>query len=71
MVLVMKDKVGAMSKILKNITRNIVNLYMRRVNAAENIAIGIIEMDENLPKEDLKKVEECDYVYELFYIPRD
>ncbi len=71
LVLVMKDKVGVMSKILKNITRNIVNLYMRRVNAAENIAIGIIETDENLPKEDLKKVKECDYVYELFYIPRD
>ncbi len=71
LVLVMKDKPGAMAGILKRITKNIANLYMRRVNAAENRAIGIIEIDENLPKEDLKRVGECDYVYELFYIPRD
>jgi len=71
LVLVMKDKPGAMARILKRITKNIANLYMRRVNAAENRAIGIIETDENLPKEDLERVKECDYVYELFYIPRD
>jgi len=71
LVLVMRDTPGAMAKILKNITKNIANLYMRRVNAAENKAIGIIETDENLPKEDLRKVKDCEYVYELFYIPRD
>ena len=71
LVLVMRDTPGAMAKILKNITKNIANLYMRRINAAENKAIGIIETDENLPKEDLRKVKDCEYVYELFYIPRD
>ena len=71
LVLVTKDKPGAMARILKRITKNIANLYMRRVNAAENKAISIIEIDENLPKGDLKRVKECDYVYELFYIPRD
>ncbi len=71
LVLVMKDKPGAMAKILERITKNIANLYMRRVNVAENKAISIIESDENLPNEDLKRMKDCDYVYKLFYIPRD
>ncbi len=71
LVLVMKDIPGALAHILKTITKNITNLYMRRVNALEGKAITIIETDEVIPKKDLKNVADCEYVYELFYIRRD
>ncbi len=71
LVVVMKDLPGAMAHILKSISKNIANLYMRRVNVVENKALAIIEFDEKISKDDLKNLENCQYVYEFFYIPRD
>lgn len=70
-VIAMMDVKGSLAEVLKSITKNIANLYMRRVNAMENRAVGIIELDEDLPPEDLERLRKNRYVFEAYYIPRD
>ncbi len=71
MLVVIRDVPGSLEKILRDLSVNISNLYLRRTNALEKIATVIIETDEEVSLEDREKVSENSCVLECYYIRRD
>ncbi len=71
MLTVIRDVPGALERILRNLTVNISNLYLRRTNALGKIATVIIETDEEIPPDDRKKISENPCVMDCYYVRRD
>lgn len=68
LVVVNKDKPGALKDILDCIKTNIANVYLRRVNALQGIALSIIELDENVNDDVLRCLRKLDCVIELYAV---
>ncbi|MEN3041921.1 MAG: hypothetical protein ABDH59_01235 [Fervidobacterium sp.] len=68
LVIVNKDKPGALKDILDCIKTNIANVYLRRVNALQGIALSIIELDENIEDSILMCLEKLGCVVELYNV---
>ncbi len=71
LVIVIRDVPGSLENILRNLSVNISNLYLRRVSALEKIATVIIETDEEVPPKDRKRISARPSVLECYYIRRD
>ncbi|HPV63110.1 MAG TPA: L-serine ammonia-lyase, iron-sulfur-dependent, subunit beta, partial [Fervidobacterium sp.] len=67
-VIVNKDRPGALKEILDCLSVNIANVYLRRINALEGIALTIIELDENVDDEVLRCLKRLDNVTELYFV---
>ncbi len=68
LVIVNKDKPGALKGILDCISVNIANVYLRRVNALEGIALTIIELDENPSDDVLECIRTLKNVIEVYAV---
>ncbi len=68
LVILNRDLPGALRGILECITYNIANVYLRRVNALEGLALTIIELDSNIDDETLKKLRTNKYVLEIYNV---
>lgn len=68
LVVVNKDRPGALKRILDCINVNIANVYLRRVNALEGIALTIIEIDENPSEEVLECIRTLKNVIEVYAV---
>ena len=70
-LVIIRDVQGSLEKILRNLSVNISNLYLRRTNAIAKIATVIIETDDEIPREDRDKIISNPCVRECYYIRRD
>lgn len=61
-----KDRPGALKNILNCVKQNVANVYLRRVNILQGIAVSIIELDENPDKNSIKCLKELDCVIEMY-----
>ncbi|WP_448375165.1 L-serine ammonia-lyase, iron-sulfur-dependent subunit beta [Fervidobacterium sp.] len=68
LVIVNKDRPGALKGILDCIGVNIANVYLRRVNALEGTALTIIELDENPCKDTLDCIKSLKNVVEVYAV---
>ncbi len=68
LVIVNKDKPGALKDILDCIKTNIANVYLRRINALQGIALSIIELDENVSDDTLKCLRTLECVIEMYAV---
>ncbi|MGB9615642.1 MAG: serine dehydratase beta chain, partial [Fervidobacterium sp.] len=68
LVIVNKDKPGALKEILDCIKKNIANVYLRRVNALQGVALTIIELDENIDDSVLKCLNQLSNVLETYNV---
>ncbi|ABS61318.1 L-serine ammonia-lyase, iron-sulfur-dependent subunit beta [Fervidobacterium nodosum] len=68
LVIVNKDKPGALKDILDCIKTNIANVYLRRINALQAIALTIIELDENASDDVLKCLKNLNNVLEVYNV---
>ena len=71
LILVIKDLPGAIGNILENVSVNISNLYLKRIDAIEKIAVAIVETDEEVKEECLEAIEKNSYVLEFYHVGRD
>ncbi len=71
LVVVIRDVPGSLERILREMSVNITNLYLRRISAVERLATAIIETDDEVPEEDRVKMRENKCVIECYYIGRD
>ncbi|AEX85538.1 serine dehydratase [Marinitoga sp. 1135] len=69
LIIVNKDKKGALENILGVLEVNIANLYLKRTNIIEGKALTILELDE-IPS-NLEKLNNLDCVLRYFYIGSD
>lgn len=68
LVILNKDLPGALKGILECITYNIANVYLRRVNALEGLALTIIELDSNVDDETVERLRNNKYVLEIYNV---
>jgi len=68
LVIVNKDRPGALKEILDCISVNIANVYLRRVNALEGIALTIIELDENPCRDTIECIKSLKSVVEVYSV---
>lgn len=66
LVVTNKDRPGALKDILSCVKQNVANVYLRRVNALQGIALSIIELDDNPRKSSLKCLKRLDCVIEMY-----
>jgi L-serine dehydratase len=68
LVIVNKDRPGALKEILDCISVNIANVYLRRVNALEGIALTIIELDKNPCRDTIECIKSLKSVVEVYSV---
>ncbi|MGQ9856950.1 MAG: L-serine ammonia-lyase, iron-sulfur-dependent subunit beta [Fervidobacterium sp.] len=68
LVVVNKDRPGALKSILDCLDVNIANVYLRRINALQGIALTIIELDENPKAEVVECLRNLKCVLEVYQV---
>ncbi len=71
LVILNKDIPGALESIIRNISVNIANMYLRRINALKGEALTIIELDEDISQEDIELLRSLPAVKELYFVRSD
>ncbi|WP_041078064.1 L-serine ammonia-lyase, iron-sulfur-dependent subunit beta [Thermotoga caldifontis] len=69
LIILNKDEPGALMKILSCIEANIANLYLRRINMLQQLAVAILELDES--RYDAEKLGKLDVVLKHYFVPKD
>lgn len=71
LVLVNKDQPGALKSILECIPYNIANIYLRRINALQGLALTIVELDSNVEPHVFERVIRNRFVAEAYFVNAD
>ncbi len=71
LVVLNKDIPGALESVIRNVSVNIANMYLRRINVLKGEALTIIELDEDISQEEIDLLKSLPAVKELYFVRSD